>query len=333
MACPASLSLEETSEASLFCAATLHRYGLPQDFARMEDYIIPETCPCCHAPICDPDLSLSRSDRIFVWQCHMGRCGGDGRRIQAHESVKLAVKRLVLSCPDPVGCAFPSASVLIEPRHLRQDNSRPGDIFVMGNGMHRKDSVMDVVVTSAMQKSCLNQSITSSDYVIRKAENQKFGKDSRSADPIQLSPTMRFIPLAMNHLGLRGSHFNAALREFASQLVMRPSGCSLMAGPFALSLNGALRKLIFTWGARLTWTAQRQHAAQILIGMDSFFANAAFLSDYDQGLVRVESPLDCHLSPAPSLEGGGDPNNMGSVVHDQVHQDLVFGRFDQGFVD
>jgi len=41
---PSSLSLEGTSEASLFCAATLHKYGLPHDFARMEDHILPETC-------------------------------------------------------------------------------------------------------------------------------------------------------------------------------------------------------------------------------------------------------------------------------------------------
>jgi len=195
-----------------------------------------------------------------------GQMWRDDRRMHAHETVKLVVKRLVLTCPDPSGCAFPSASVLIEPRHLRQDNSRPGDIFVMGNGMHRNDIVMDVVVTSAMQKSCLTQSITSSDYVVKRAQNQKSGRDSKSIDPIQLISTMRFIPLAaMNHLGLRGNHFNAALREFASQLVMRPNGCFLMSGLFALSLNGALRKLLFTWGARLTWTAQRQHAAQILI--------------------------------------------------------------------
>ena len=160
--------------------------------------------------------------------------------MHAHEAVQLATQRLVLSCPDDLaGCAFPSASVLIESRHLLQDNSRPWDIFVMRNGMHEKDSVMDVVVTST-------QSITSSDYVIKKAENRKFGKDSRSSDPIQLSPIMCFIPLAMNHLGLRGSHFNATLREFATQLVMRPNGCSIMSGPFALSLNGALRKLLFT---------------------------------------------------------------------------------------
>ncbi len=151
MDCPSSLSLEGTSEASLFCAATLHRYGPPHDFARMEDHILPETWHCCQTPLLDQDLALSRTDRIFVWQCHLGRCGGDGRRIHAHETVKLAVKRLVLSCPDPTGCAFPSTSILIEPRHLRQDNSRPGDIFVMGNGRHRLDSVMDVVVTSAMQ--------------------------------------------------------------------------------------------------------------------------------------------------------------------------------------
>jgi hypothetical protein len=75
--------------------------------------------------------------------------------MHAHEAVKLAIKRRVLSCLDPAGCVFLSASILIEPRHLRQDNSRrPGDIFVMGNGMHKNDSVMDVMVTSAMQKTC-----------------------------------------------------------------------------------------------------------------------------------------------------------------------------------
>ena len=80
--------------------------------------------------------------------------------------------------------------------------------------------------------------------IIRKAENDKSRKDARSAGPIQYNATKRFIPLAMNHVGLRGGHFNAALKEFASLLVMRPSGCPLMKGPFALSLNGALRKIM-----------------------------------------------------------------------------------------
>jgi hypothetical protein len=116
----------------------------------------------------------------------------------------------------------------------------------MGNGMRRKGSVMNVVVTSGMSKSCLNQSIKSSDYVIKKAKNQKFGKDTKSSRHVQLSSTMRFIPLAMNHFGLQGCHFNAALREFASHLVMRLSGCSLMSGPFTLSLNGALKKILYS---------------------------------------------------------------------------------------
>ena len=78
MDCPSSLSLDETSDASLFCAATLHKYGLPHDYARLENHTLPETCNCCQAPLWNPDLSTSRIDRIFVWQCHMGRCGGDG---------------------------------------------------------------------------------------------------------------------------------------------------------------------------------------------------------------------------------------------------------------
>ena len=139
---------------------------------------------------------------------------------------------------------------------------------------------MDIVISSAMQRSCLTNSSKSSDFAIRKAENEKFRKDARSAGPIQNCPTKRFIPLAMNHFGLMGGHFNAALKEFASQLVLRPSGCPLMKGPFALSMNGALRKILESWGSRLTWTVQRQHAAQIISGMESFHAAASFLDSF-----------------------------------------------------
>jgi hypothetical protein len=74
------------------------------------------------------------------------------------------MQRLVLSCPDPAGCAFPKASILIETAHLRQDKSRPGDIYAVGAGLYTKNTVMDVVVTSAMQKSCLSNTSQSSDY-------------------------------------------------------------------------------------------------------------------------------------------------------------------------
>ncbi len=76
----------------------------------------------------------------------------------------------------------------------------------------------------------------------------------------------------MNHLGMRGGHFEAALKEFATLLLTKPGGCALLQGPFALSLNGALRKVLYTWGSRLTWTAQREHAAQIVEGMVAFCA-------------------------------------------------------------
>ena len=101
-----------------------------------------------------------------MWQSHLGRCGGDGRRHQANEAVKLVMKRLVLSSLDPAGCALPKAFVYIDPPHRRQDNSRPENIYDIGNGIHRKDYVTDGVVTSEMQRSCLLQSAKSSDRVI-----------------------------------------------------------------------------------------------------------------------------------------------------------------------
>jgi hypothetical protein len=48
----------------------------------------------------------------------------------------------------------------------------------------------------------------------------------------------------MNHFRLRGGHFNAALKEFASLLVLRPSGSALMKDPFAISLKRALPKIL-----------------------------------------------------------------------------------------
>jgi hypothetical protein len=82
---------------------------------------------------------------------------------------------------------------------------------------------------------------------------------------------MRFVPLALNHLGLRGPHFQAVLKEFATIVVTRPEGCPLLQGPFALTHSGVLHKILRAWGSCLTWTAQREHASQIVKGMQSFY--------------------------------------------------------------
>ena len=255
MDCLGSMAHAEISEGVLLCASMLHHFGLPYDYAKLEDLTLPESCPCCSAPLWGPSRHPSRPARIFSWQCHAGRCGGDGRKLHAHEVFKLVVKRLVFTSSSPGGNAFPSASVLIEPMHLRYDMSRPGDVYAVGNGMHRKGIVMDIVITSALKQSCLLQSIKGSDYAIRKADSVKFRADDRSTGPIQSSSTRRLVPLALKHLGLRGGHFAEVLKEFATILVTRPGGCALLQSPFALSINGALLKILNTWGSHLTWTA------------------------------------------------------------------------------
>jgi hypothetical protein len=71
-----------------------------------------------------------------------------------------------------------------------------------------------------------------------------------------------------------------------------------MKGPFALSINGALPKVLNSWRARLTWSAQRQHVAQTLSGMDSFFGGASFLSSYDPGYATdVVATIDVAAQP------------------------------------
>ncbi len=92
-------------------------------------------------------------EKIFAWQCHLGRCGGDGRRLHVHDVVKTKLKAFILTDPNPGGVAFPSSSVLIEPPHLRMDKSRPGDIMALGRGVHRMYSAMDIVIALGLTKS------------------------------------------------------------------------------------------------------------------------------------------------------------------------------------
>jgi len=146
MDCPGSMAHAEMSEGVLYTSSMLHRFGLPYDYAKLDDFVLPESCPCCSAPLRDPSQHPSRPDRIFTWQCHAGRCGGDGRRLQAHEVFKMAVKRMVLTSSSPGGCVFLAVSVFIEPRHLRQDGSRPGDVYAIGNRMLGKDLVMNIII-------------------------------------------------------------------------------------------------------------------------------------------------------------------------------------------
>ena len=95
--------------------------------------------------------------------------------------VKLSLKRLALSNPDPGGVAIPPRLLLIEPRHLRSDDSRPSDLYVMARGSHAKDAALDLMVSSSLSHSTLLHSSKSADYVLRKGEIVKFAKDLRNA--------------------------------------------------------------------------------------------------------------------------------------------------------
>ncbi len=56
MDCPTSMSHDGISESTLFCAATLHRFGVPVDYSKLEDCVLPEACHCCVAPLWDPGI-------------------------------------------------------------------------------------------------------------------------------------------------------------------------------------------------------------------------------------------------------------------------------------
>jgi hypothetical protein len=80
----------------------------------------------------------------------------------------------------------------------------------------------------------------------------------------------------MNQFGRHGPHFEAALREHASLMIKRPSGCRLPQGPLAVPPTVALAKVLSAWGTRLTWTAQREYAAQTIKAVETHKAAAVF---------------------------------------------------------
>ena len=125
--------------------------------------------------------------------------------------------------------------------------------MALGRDVHRLDTAMDMVVAPGLTKSCLSSSCKSSEFVLKAAEKAKFRKDENSANPISTFSTMRFVPLPLNHFGMKGSHFQAVLKEFATIVVTRPEGCPLLRrGPFALTHYGALHKILRSWGSSLT---------------------------------------------------------------------------------
>jgi hypothetical protein len=165
------------------------------------------------------------------------------------------------------------------------DKSHLGDIVALGKDVHRMDLAMGIVIASGLTKSCLSASNKSFDFFLKAGESTKFAKDKRSCNPISSSLTMRFISLAMNHLGLRGPHFQATFKEIAIIVVTNPENCSLVRGPSALTHIGALHKIMRSWGTRLTWTVQREHASQIIKGMQTFYDSVAFMTQRDEGIL------------------------------------------------
>jgi hypothetical protein len=111
---------------------------------------------------------------------------------------------------------------------------------------------MDIVIASGLTKSCLSYSCKSYDYDLKVAKRAKFKKDKKLANPISSSSTIRFVPLAFNHMGMRGPHFQTVLQEFATIMVTKPEGYSLLQGPFVVTHTGALHEILRTWGSCLS---------------------------------------------------------------------------------
>ena len=97
----------DLSKFTLYSASTLHLHELPFDYYALRFVKPADACLVCSTALTDPLKPDPLHKRLFSWQSHMGRCGGDGQRTQAYEVVKMTIKRLALCNPDPGGIAIP----------------------------------------------------------------------------------------------------------------------------------------------------------------------------------------------------------------------------------
>ncbi len=87
---PAEYSQLDLGESIMHFAATLQLHELPYDYASSISMDPPTIYPVCKIALCDTLHPEPLHTRVFTWQSHMGRCGGDDRCTQAHEVVRLA---------------------------------------------------------------------------------------------------------------------------------------------------------------------------------------------------------------------------------------------------
>ena len=126
--------------------------------------------------------------------------------------------------------------------------------------------------------------------------------------------------------GRRGPHFDAILREMASLLIKRPAGCRLLKGPFALPPTVALAKVISSWGARLTWTAQREHAAQIVKAVENHKQGANVFMSSDAILSSLPLPfLGVHMTRPQYSAAIFSNTSIGGQGFDRAGFDMAGG--------
>ncbi len=92
----------------------------------------------------------------------------------------------------------------------------------------------------------------------------------------------------------------------------------LLQGPFAVPPTVALAKILSSWGARLTWTAQREYAARIIRAVEThktvvdFLTFIAALGGQGMGRGQNRGPFRAGSS------GGWDGGDGGMNCRDHV---------------
>jgi len=243
----------------------LWRLGVPKGphLATLEDVHLPAQCPCCKTNLQESVMTPAR--RALWIQDHFARCPGKGGMVHLiHNGGRLALFAGVVTARDPAPVQrYQSEISVVELRNVRDDQSRPGDVAILGyTDPTSADSSGLLLDFTCVLPTCSTALARGSDVLpgaaAAAAESAKFHRDRVSVAPVR-DLDFRLVPVAFESFGRPGAHTAAVFREFAARLVYEGRAGTLRQGPLSCPKGAAVRELQLLWYGRMIFQIAASH--------------------------------------------------------------------------
>jgi len=250
---------EDSREVTILCAATVHRFGLHVDFARQNADTLPEMCSCCKAPLWDSAIPGSRLNIFLLgsatWVDAVGT-GGDNKLMKQLKGLRKIWSFLMRTREERLSPAR---------GHLGSWEGRPQNEHC--NGPRNCLWSNEIVLILILQKLRFRP---------QGRGTSQFWEGREIGQPDRLIFHDAVCSIGCKLFGTTGSSFPSNAQGVCLHPGHEAGELFSSQGSIRIDPCGSLTEDLKGMGARITWTAQREHAGQILRGMQAFHDGVAF---------------------------------------------------------